>query len=327
MLGGVDNFFDELRPYISDTDTYGYAIDNERTILRNLRILSLLFLLSASGSVLSQDLGQQNLQQWSWQQEQNRLGYEQQQRAEQEGQQQGPAGPAYRPAPVERTFETTYGAFAAAKDNKQFAFSVGRYHPSEAASEAKDLCQQQSGQSCEVVQTFVGACATLAWPIQFGRQSKNLSETTFSVALTSTESREKALKDCQGRHGTQCLVGYKACAVPTAKVDTGKDLWSAVAIDPSTLHIFPALRAGYNPASARAAAYDQCQRAEGTAGECQVLDHFSAGECRYIAQSVAKVPENELASVIRERRDQNVAKKQCEEAAGSACNIVWHGCT
>ena len=71
---------------------------------------------------------------------------------------------------------------------------------------------------------------------------------------------------------------------------------------------------------------DKWGRGGGT-GECQVLDHFPARECRSLARSQAPIREGDYAAIIRERPDPSVAMRQCEDKAGSACEIVWHGCS
>lgn len=243
----------------------------------------------------------------------------------------GYAAPAPPPPPPRQPFvssyEQTFGAMAKAQDDRQFAFSVGRYFASDAAAEAKDKCERQSGQPCSLVRTFQNACATLSWPTALGTQPEKLSTATMAVETTSTHSRELAVNACAKIHGTQCRVGYMACALPMLKTEMRNDLWSAIAIDPATATVFPAIGSGYNTASARAAAFDLCQRDRRTTGECQVLDHFKAGECRYLARSPMGIREKDYVAIIRERSNPALAKQQCEQAAGTACEIVYQGCS
>lgn len=260
--------------------------------------------------------------------EQMRQGYEQSRRAAGQSQQQVPSAPPPPWQPMESSYQTTFGAMAKARDDKQFAFSVGRYYATDAAAEAKDKCEKQSGQSCSVERTFKNACATLSWPTTVGRQPIKLSEAALAIETTSVQSQKVAVSGCEKMYGAQCRIGYMACASPALKADMGgDDLWSAVAIDPSTLTIFPAMRGGYNRASARATAYDLCQRDSRTAGNCQVLDHFQAGECWYLAQSPAGIYEGDYKAIVRERPDADTARRLCEAKAGTACTVVWHACT
>jgi len=263
--------------------------------------------------------------------EQMRQGYElDQQRRQQNsgGSYQPDPGPPPRPMPhFESSYLMTFGAMAKARDDRQFAFSVGRPFPSDAAAEAKDICERQSGQPCTVVRTFENACATLSWPSRLGTSPAKLSEATMAVETTSTHSRDLAVNGCEKLYGTQCRVGYMACASPTLKTEARIDRWSAIAVDPATATVFPAIGAGYNIASARAAAFDKCQRDARTTGECQVLDHFQAGQCRYLARSPMGIRENNYAAIIRERPDPALAKRLCEQKAGTACEIVYQGCS
>lgn len=225
-------------------------------------------------------------------------------------------------------YTMTFGAMAKSLDDEQFAFSVGRYSAPDAASESQAACERISKQQCTVFRTFQNACATLAWPASLGKTPGKLSRTAMALALTSEESIGAAIQGCEKLGGAKCKVGYMACASPVLKVDQGIATWSAVAIDPVTLKIFPAMGLGYNAPSARAAAYDSCQRDAATTGQCHVLDHFPAGECRYLAQSIDPVAhEGGFSAIIRERPDPDVAKAQCEKKAGGSCRIVWQGCS
>lgn len=238
--------------------------------------------------------------------------------------------PSYSPPatqPYVSPYELTFGALAKAGDDRQFAFSVGRYSASEAAAEAMAKCREQSGKDCTVVRTFCNQCVTLASPAGQERLPASLSKAAMATETTSADSRRVAVAGCEKIYGGKCRVNYMACASPSRRKEMEADRWSAIAIDPASSKLFPAIGGGYNPASARAAAYDACQRDGGSTGDCQVLDHFPAGECRSLARSQEPIREGDYAAIIRERPDPAVAMRQCEDKAGSACKIVWHGCS
>ena len=104
------------------------------------------------------------------------------------------------------SYSSLASATGALAINGKQGSSYGFSYNQSSSTNAENRALQECGKGCYVVKTFSGTCAAYAADQTFG-------STAYAVGTSSDsgKAQERALKYCQKRGGTSCIVRVWAC--------------------------------------------------------------------------------------------------------------------